>query len=101
MTHPRGRRGPLRAHPCADTSGNITDMFQEKLMHYPRYEFVIPREHERCPTGRRPRPRPDRPERTTRPAWKRPTLRRIARLREPRPQLAIHEYLELEFTVED
>jgi hypothetical protein len=69
-------------------------------MQFPRYEFVIPREHERCTPGRRPVPGPDRPERTARPARK-PTLRRVTRRREPRPLLAIHEYLDLEFTVED
>ena len=69
-------------------------------MQYPRYEFVIPCEHERCSTGRRPQPRPDHPERTARPV-RRPTVRRLAQRREPRPQLAIHEYLELEFTVEE
>ena len=69
-------------------------------MQYPRYEFVIPREHERCPTGRRPQPRPDQPKRTARPV-RRPALRRIADRREPRPELAIHEYLDLEFTVDD
>jgi hypothetical protein len=70
-------------------------------MQYPRYEFVIPREHERCPTGRRPRRPPDRPERTARPVRERRPLRQITRRREPRAQLAIHEYLELEFTVEE
>ncbi len=67
-------------------------------MQFARYEFVIPRDHERCPTARRPRPRTDHPERTARPV-RRPVLRRIWRRREARP-LAIHEYLELEFTVE-
>jgi len=70
-------------------------------MQYPRYEFVIPREHERCPRGRRPRQRPGRPKRTARPVRERPPLRRIVRRREPRRALAIHEYLELEFTVEE
>jgi len=70
-------------------------------MQYPRYEFVIPRDHERCPAGRRPTPRPERPERTTRPVRQRPTLRRMTERREPRPLLAIHEYLDLEFTVDD
>lgn len=70
-------------------------------MQYPRYEFVIPRGHERCPTGRRPPPRPERPERTARPERRRPTLRRLAQRREPGPLLAIHEYLDLEFTVDE
>jgi hypothetical protein len=70
-------------------------------MQFPRYEFVIPREHERCPTGRRAAPRPERPDRTARPARQRPTLRRITRRTEARPLLAIHEYLDLEFTVEE
>jgi hypothetical protein len=70
-------------------------------MQFPRYEFVVPREHDRCSTGRRPRPRPDRPERTARPVRRPEPLRRIAQRREPSPLLAIHEYLDLEFTVEE
>ena len=69
-------------------------------MQFPRYEFVIPREHERCPVGR-PSPRPQRPERTARPVRRGPMRHRFAPRREARPLLAIHEYLELEFTVED
>lgn len=70
-------------------------------MQFPRYEFVIPCEHERCPTARRPRPRPPAAQRTTRPQRRLQALRRLTSRREPRPLLTIHEYLELEFTVEE
>ncbi len=71
-------------------------------MQYPRYEFVVPRDHERCSTWHRPRPRPERPRRTTRLERRRESLRQIiGRRASPQPQLAIHEYLDLEFTVDD
>ncbi len=70
-------------------------------MLFPRYEFVIPRDHERCPGARRPQPRPasrPRPVRPVRPV-RRPRSHPPATSESP--ALAIHEYLELEFTVED
>jgi len=70
-------------------------------MHYPRYEFVVPRDYERYPAGRPPSPRPKAAQRTTRPVWRRGALRKLARRRETRQPLAIHEYLGLEFTVDD
>jgi hypothetical protein len=70
-------------------------------MQFPRYEFVIPREHERCSTGRRARPRPEPGRRTARAERCVSALRRLLRRRESRPVLAIHEYLDLEFTVDD
>jgi hypothetical protein len=33
-------------------------------MHYPRYEFVVPQDHERFLAGRPPLPRPERRKRT-------------------------------------
>ena len=70
-------------------------------MQFPRYEFVVPRDYERCLAGRRPLPRPERPQRTTRPVRRGESLRKVIRRRAEKPQLAIHEYLDLEFTVED
>jgi len=70
-------------------------------MQFPRYEFVVPRDDEPCRFGRRPQPRPERPQRTTRPVRRGEPLRRIVGRRDSRPQLAIQEYLELEFTVDD
>jgi hypothetical protein len=70
-------------------------------MQFPRYEFVIPCDHERCLDGRRPLPRPERPQRTARPVRRRGPLRKIVQRRDSRPQLAIQEYLDLEFAVED
>jgi hypothetical protein len=70
-------------------------------MQYPRYEFVVPRDHERCSTLHRPVPRPEQSRRTTRSRWRREWRRRIVGRRGSRPQLAIHEYLDLEFTIDD
>jgi hypothetical protein len=70
-------------------------------MQFPRYEFVVPRDYERSPNGRRPQPRPERPQRTARPVRRGAPLRKVVQRRDSRPQLAIHEYLDLEFTVED
>lgn len=75
-------------------------------MHPALYPFMMPPDHERCLDPHRPRPRPQRPVHTVRPQPRRPTLRRIvgrrlARRLQPRPLLATHEYLELEFTVEE
>jgi hypothetical protein len=70
-------------------------------MHYPRYEFVVPRDYERFLGGRPPLPRPERPKRTTRPVRRRGLLRKIVRRRDSAPPLAIQEYLGLEFTVDD
>ena len=70
-------------------------------MHYPRYEFVVPRDYERFLARRPPLPRPERPQRTTRPVWRRGPLRKIARRRDSTPPLAIQVYLSLEFTVDD
>jgi hypothetical protein len=59
-------------------------------MQFPRYELVVPLESG-PPTRPRPRPRPQPRTRTAR----RP--RRIGRT----PELDIHQYLELEFAVDD
>jgi len=48
-------------------------------MHYPRYEFVVPRDYEQFLAGRPPLPRPERPQRTTRPVRRRGLLRMFAR----------------------
>jgi hypothetical protein len=70
-------------------------------MQFPRYEFVVPRDYERYPAGRRPLPRPERPQRATRPVRRGESLRKVVRRRGSQPRLAIQEYLDLEFTVDD
>ncbi len=70
-------------------------------MQFPRYEFVVPRDDERCLDGRRPLPRPERQQRTARPVRRGRQLRKMVQRRESNPQLAIQEYLDLEFAVED
>jgi hypothetical protein len=70
-------------------------------MQFPRYEFVVPRDYERCLAGRRPLPRPERPQRTTRPVRRGEPLRKLVGRRDAHAPLAIHEYLDLEFTVDE
>jgi hypothetical protein len=77
------------------------DVRQETLMQFPRYEFVIPLEHGRCSTPRHLPPRGEPRRARSSAAWCRAIVRRLTARREPRPLLAIHEYLELEFTVEE
>jgi hypothetical protein len=65
-------------------------------MQFPRYELVLPTERKRVtPNPRPPRPRPPRPPRRF------GGLRRMTPRRRPRPVLEIHQYLELEFAVEE
>jgi hypothetical protein len=70
-------------------------------MQFPRYEFVVPRDYERCLDGRRPLPRPERPQRTARPVRRARQLRKMVQRRGSNPQLAIQEYLDLEFAVDE
>jgi hypothetical protein len=65
-------------------------------MQFPRYELVLPSERERVP----PTPRPPLPRRT-RPPRRVGRLRRMTLRRRPPPVLEIHQYLELEFAVEE
>jgi hypothetical protein len=63
-------------------------------MQFPRYELSIPREHP-------PPARSSRPPRAWRQRRGRVVPRAILPRRRPRPLLAPHQYLELEFAVEE